>query len=271
MHCPLSILRESAAHRRERVLPYRQVCFHPAGCSESVWSGNGLRQKEPNPFVAHCKAKGGELLACETPGREQRRNETRSSKLGPYVEQLFPVLAPVLQDGTPYVICCHSMGTWMMYEFVKKLVTAGIPLPKQLIISGFPSPDIPFKDRPWPQCRKQDDEAFKDNCRGWDVNDIALTPSNFATFSPMFRDDFMLFDEYEYSPLPECIAGGLPIPMQCYYAIDDKRVKKAHLEGWKNFTSETCDVYEAVGHHLFFFDVPARAKYMQDVISRLPF
>ena len=59
--------------------------------------------------------------------------------------------------------------------------------------------------------------------------------------------------------------------MQCYYAIDDKRVKKAHLEGWKNFTSETCDVYEAVGHHLFFFDVPARAKYMQDVISRLPF
>jgi len=249
------------------------VCFSPAGCSESVWSGKGMRQPNDNPYVQFCKDKGGEMLACELPGREQRRQEARSNSYAPYVEQIFPVLAPVLQDGVPYVICAHSFGTWLMYEFMKKLVTAGIPLPKQCIISGFPSPDLPAADRPWPHGsgKSDPDDKFKENARMWDVNEIALDPNNFKVFGPLMRDDFSCFDEYVYTPLPDCIPSGFPVPFQVYYAADDKRVKKGHTEGWKKFTSEKCDVYEAVGHHLFFFDVPARAKYMEAAISRLPF
>ena len=78
------------------------------------------------------------------------------------------------------------------------------------------------------------------------------------------------FDEYQYTPLPECVAGGFPIPFQAYYSDADKRIKKHHVEGWKNFTTESCAVYETKGNHLFFFDVPARAEYMEKVVSRLP-
>lgn len=78
------------------------------------------------------------------------------------------------------------------------------------------------------------------------------------------------FDEYEYTPLPECISGGFPFPIQAYVAMADKRIKRHHVEGWKKFTSEKCDVYECKGNHLFFFDVPARAEYMEAVIKRLP-
>ena len=50
----------------------------------SVWSGNGLRQTAPNPFVQHCQDKGGELLALELPGREARRAEKREVELQRY-------------------------------------------------------------------------------------------------------------------------------------------------------------------------------------------
>jgi len=229
-----------------------------------------MRQPEDNPFVKHCKAKGGELLAIELPGREMRRAEPRSRSYGPYVEQLFPVLMPVLQEGIPFVFCAHSFGTWFMYELLKKMVTDGMPLPKMCAISGFAAPDLPLKDRPWPQNKNEDDTAFKENCKGWDVNEIALADANFKTFGPMFRDDFSCFDEYVYTPLPDCIPGGFPIPFQVYNATKDKRVKRHHVEGWKKFTSEECNTYEVEGNHLFFFDVPARAKYMETVLSRLP-
>ena len=78
------------------------------------------------------------------------------------------------------------------------------------------------------------------------------------------------FDEYVFTPLPDCVAGGFPIPFQVYYATKDKRVKEHHVVEWKKFTSEKCDVYAAEGNHLFFFDVPQRATFMTTVLGRLP-
>jgi len=232
-----------------------------------------MRTQEDNPFVAHCKSKGGQLLACELPGRESRRNEPRERKLRPYCEALFPVLAPLLQEDVPYVIVGHSMGTWMTYEFTKLLAEKGIPLPKQLVISGFPAPSIPVKDRPWSKNVPMDDPAFMDECRGWNVNEIVFQGANWKTFSPMMRDDFTLFDEYEYTPPPAFLKKGeLPVKITTRYFTDDKRCKKEHLMMWQAFTSEkvsfSCE--ECEGNHLFFYDVPARAKYMESVLSKLP-
>ena len=109
--------------------------------------------------------------------------------------------------------------------------------------------------------------------RGWNVNEIVFQASNWKTFSPMMRDDFTLFDEYTYTPLPPHVKGGaFPFPITTRYFVDDGRCKKAHLELWKAFTTEklsfTCDEFD--GNHLFFYDVPARAKYMEDLVKKLP-
>ena len=60
---------------------FRIICFHNAGSSESVWTGRGLRTTVDNPFVLHCRERGGELLALELPGREGRRAERRETEL----------------------------------------------------------------------------------------------------------------------------------------------------------------------------------------------
>jgi len=230
--------------------------------------------KEDNPFVQHCASAGGELLACELPGREQRRSEPRHTELRKYCDDLFPVLAPLLQDESiPWVLIGHSMGTWMSYEWMKMLAERGIPLPKQWIVSGFPAPDIPENERPWNKNKPMADPKFMDECRGWDVNEIVFQGANWKTFSPMMRDDFTLFDSFVYTPPPAHLPKGeFPVPMFGYRNLNDKRIKKEHLELWKKFTTEKVSfaVKEVDGNHLFFYDVPARAAWMEHIIRNLP-
>jgi surfactin synthase thioesterase subunit len=233
-----------------------------------------MRQKDDNPFVVHCQENGGELWACELPGREQRRNEKRETKLRPYCEAIYSVLENVLKQDVPYALIGHSMGTWMSYEFLRLLSEKGMPFPKILLVGGFPAPNIPEVDRPWNKNRPMGDPAFKEECKGWDVNEIVLVDANWKTFGGMMRDDFTLFDEYTYTPpAPHLAKGEFPIPIKAFYFAKDKRCKKHHLEMWKNFTTEklafTLD--EMDGNHLFFYDVPARKVWMEKAITKLPF
>lgn len=261
--------------QQEQKPKFRLICFHNAGSSESVYSGKGMRQKEDNPFVVHCAQNGGELWACELPGREQRRSEKRRTELQPYCkEDLLPVLEPVIKQDVPYVIIGHSMGTWMSYEFIKLLAEKGLPLPKMLFVGGFPGPNIPVGDRPWNKNRSMNDDAFKEECKGWNVNEIVFQEPNWKTFGGMMRDDFTLFDEYAYTDPPaHVVKGEFPIPIRSFYFQKDLRIKKNHVEMWKNFTTDkqsfTCEEME--GNHLFFYDVPARKAWMDKVISKLPF
>lgn len=137
------------------------------------------------------------------------------------------------------------------------------------------------------------------------MNEIVFQGPNWKTFSPMMRDDFTLFDAYEYVPPPPHIKKGeFPVPIHVKYLQKDKRCKKHHLEGWKArngllrnsatrhpapcalcppvhspvrpswqaFTTEklTFTAEEHEGNHLFFYDVPARAKWMESILAKLP-
>ena len=89
----------------------------------------------------------------------------------------------------------------------------------------------------------------------------------------MMRDDFCLFDSYEYVKPPAFLKRGeFPIPMQAKYLTDDQRCKKEHLMLWQAFTSEKVSftAEECGGNHLFFYDNPARAAWMESIIRKLP-
>ena len=76
-------------------------------------------------------------------------------------------------------------GTWMSYEFLRLLAEKGIPMPRQLVVSGFPAPMIDEKERPWNRNAPMDDPAFQNECRGWNVNEVVFTPGNWKTYAPM--------------------------------------------------------------------------------------
>ena len=147
---------------------FRIICFHFAGGAESVWTGRAASLKN------FCDEKGGELLACELPGRQLRMKEPRETSVQPYAEALYPIIAPLFQDGTPYVLIGHSVGTWLMYELLRLLLERGVPMPKQLVISCFPGPNIPVGERPWKPCRGMNDADFQVEAREWDVNEVVF-------------------------------------------------------------------------------------------------
>ena len=253
---------------------FRMVCFHNSGSAESVWSGKGLRQTVDNPYVLHCNENDGELLAYEMPGREQRRKEKRF--VGPHglkecAEALFPILAPVLQEDVPYVMIGHSMGTWLLYEWLKLLCAKGIPMPKQLAVSSFPHPALPERDRPWIPGHTLGEAAFKTEARTWSINEVVFADGNWKTYGPMIKDDFSLFDTYAYEPPPPHLPDGkFDVPIQAYFAKEDHKVVEAHMKPWADFTSSSFVLERVEGNHLFLYDFPTRAEYMKTVISRLP-
>ena len=53
---------------------------------------------------------------------------------------------------------------------------------------------------------------------------------------------------------------------------DDLRAKKKHLEAWQAYTSEKLafEVTEFEGNHLFFYQYPERAKWMENIVKGLP-
>ena len=89
----------------------------------------------------------------------------------------------------------------------------------------------------------------------------------------MMRDDFTLFDAYEYTPVPAFLPKGeFPFPIKAKVLKDDLRAKRKHLEAWKAYTSEKLqfEVTENEGNHLFFYQYPERAKWMEGIIKGLP-
>ena len=247
---------------------FRLICFHSAGSSESIFSGRGVRIKTDSPFVTHCKSKQGELLACELPGREARRTEPRFTNLPTAAEALFKVIAPLLLEDTetPYVLIGHSVGSWLLFELLKLIVSGGVPEPAQLVISSFPAPSLPTSERPWRAQRQLGEAAFKDECRRWDSNELIFQDSLWEHYGPLMRDDFTLFDEYVYEP-PQ---APFKMPIQAYVAQRDQKVTEKHLRNWAGLTSAHFSLESVPGHHLFFYDYPVRNEWMDNVIAALP-
>ena len=92
----------------------------------------------------------------------------------------------------------HSVGCWVAYELLRAVQAAGLPPPRAAFLSAMASPDIPVPDRPWRPQRGLDEAAFREECRGWDVNEIVFSAAMWGTYQPLMRGDFTLFDEYQH-------------------------------------------------------------------------
>ena len=120
-------------------------------------------------------------------------------------------------------------------------------MPQRAFLGAFPPPSIPAEQRPWRRQADLGDDDFKDEARGWDVNDVVFSATMWAQFGGLMRADFRLFDEYEYAR-----AGAEPFdfPVTAFSATRDRKVTRAMVEGWQAFTSGEFGVIDIEGHHL---------------------
>jgi len=244
----------------------RVICFPNAGNSEDVFTNTA---RIPSALSDWCEANNAQLLSVQYPGRYARKKEPFITTPQEMAAGLVAVLAPALDK--PYVLLAHSVGTWVAFETLQLIRSKGLALPQQVIVSGFPSPDLPIEERPWKVGNELSEEEFKDEARGWDVTEDVfrddLWLENGWNFHAILRNDFTLFDSYEFDPVK---AEPLNVPIQAYYATRDRKVTQAMVQGWSRFTTQGFKLEPVEGNHLFLLnkeDKVAWLKRVADIVA----
>ena len=88
-----------------------------------------------------------------------------------------------LEGPMPRLNQCYMSIARHDDETIEYCAEKGIPFPKLWVVSGFPEPSIPEKDRPWNKNVPMKDPEFKEECRKWNVNEIIFEGSNWQASS----------------------------------------------------------------------------------------
>lgn len=244
----------------------RVLCFPNAGNAEDMYSGEGTGvRRAPSPLLEWCRANHAECLAVQPPGRAMRLHEPCAASCQDLAAALLPVVASKLYD-TPYVIVAHSVGTWVAYEFMRLCAVRGLPQPRRAFLSAMASPDIPVDRRPWRQQRTLDEPQFKEECRGWDVNELVFSPAMWGTYHPLMRADFTLFDEYCHTHKGE---PPFDFPLTCFWGSRDRRITKDMVQGWSKFTTGAFSLSRVEGNHLWPLDKEPKGAWLAVIASGL--
>lgn len=185
---------------------------------------------------------------------------------------MLQVLAPELVStngsaDVPYAIVAHSVGTWVAYELLHLLRERNISMPIHCYFSCFPPPDLPVSKRPWTCNAGMPDPEFQEECRGWDVNEVVFSKQMWELYNGLLRADFSLFDTYVFEH-----AGAAPFdtPISTFYATEDKRITRDHVEGWRSFSSSAEFSSSAVqGHHLFVYNPEQKSDWFSQICANL--
>jgi surfactin synthase thioesterase subunit len=97
------------------------------------------------------------------------------------------------------------------------------------------------------------DDAFKTECRGWDVSEALFADAGlWAQYVALLRADFSLFDEYVFRR-----AGEAPFafPLLAFHASSDRKVSPALVACWAAVTTGAFSSKAIAGHHLFVMGV----------------
>ena len=88
--------------------PRRLICFHSMGVGASLFTRFLLNPPE-----------GYDVLAVQTPGRENRQAEPVVESVDALVDQIVPHLLPLLDRAV--VVWGHSYGGIVAYEVIRRL------------------------------------------------------------------------------------------------------------------------------------------------------
>jgi surfactin synthase thioesterase subunit len=157
------------------------------------------------------------------------------------------------------------MGTWLLFEVLRRLQTAGVRMPSGVLVSGFPSPDIPLDQRPWPRTDEMNEAEFQAAVKVWDPEHFdgpakaLFTPGVWETFAYM-RSDFKLFETYE---LGDESVKPFACPFRIITTSGDAVVNAEHTAGWKRFATDAQAVVIPGGHNQVMFNQQVKAGWVK--------
>jgi surfactin synthase thioesterase subunit len=186
-----------------------------------------------------------EVVPLEIPGRGSRSKEKLLTNIHLILDDVFMQVRDRVSQ--PYAIYGHSMGTLLAYLLTKRLVTAKMPLPLHLFLSGSGGPAVHHREEVYHLLPKA---AFLNKIRnmGGSPDEILDDEILMNFFEPILRADFQATETYQYAPL-----GPFDIPMTCMIGLQEKTTYEEVL-AWKRETTGSFEVMQFPGKHFFIFD-----------------
>mmetsp|Transcript_10000 Transcript_10000/g.24933 ORF Transcript_10000/g.24933 Transcript_10000/m.24933 type:complete len:402 (-) Transcript_10000:46-1251(-) len=244
----------------------RVLCFHNAGSAESNYTGVGT------PFMAWNKeCKQIEICAFDFPGRDKLLKYKKHESIETLAPDLMSVFYEKMNDGVPYIIWGHSVGTWVSFEFLMLARKLGLPMPLAAFWMAFPAPHMPEAQRNWHKNRGMNDKEFRKELLDWDPGHFGGAgkvvfdePGWEDTWKPLMRADFCLFDEYKFKH------NGAPkfsFPIHSWHMEAEIYNKADQIEMWKDWTTGNFDfqIMKGMGHLTCFYKPDFKKEYFTKV------
>lgn len=210
----------------------RLFCFPYAGTGASIfrsWS-DGLSADV-------------EVCPVQFPGRGTRLMEAPFTHLSPLVQALAQALVPLLDK--PFAFFGHSLGALVGFELARHLRRQSGVLPICLFVSADRAPQIPSRHRPIHALPEPEfvDELLQLNGI---PQEIAKESELMQIMIPPLRADLSVYQTYLYSK-----EAPLDCKISCFGGLQDPRVNREELEGWRDQTSVSLSLRMFPGDHFF--------------------
>lgn len=212
--------------------PMRLICFHSMGVGASLFTKFLL-----DPLEDY------DILAVQTPGRENRLAEPVAESVDQLADQIVPQLLPFFDR--PVVIWGHSFGGIVAGEIIRRLRDRHHLEPAHFLVTGTVAPHL---IQVWQNRTVILKSMVADNSPEYmiSLSRYVDDPEFLKSILPNFRRDWPLLKNYRFEPLPR-----LSFPITAFAARQDEVVYVDEVKEWAQHTDGGFELIEVDGDHWF--------------------
>jgi medium-chain acyl-[acyl-carrier-protein] hydrolase len=200
-----------------------------------------------------------ELYAVQLPGRGSRLLEVPFKRVPLLIEAAGKELLPYLDK--PCSFFGHSMGATIGFELARFLSKEHNIKPAHLFVSGRRAPHMIDTE---PMTYHLEQPQFLDELRRLNGTrkDVLDHPELMQLLLPALRADFEMIQTYVYTPGPP-----LDCSITAFGGLEDKNVKREHIEVWRQHTTARFSLQMFSGDHFFIHE--AQTSLLETILREL--
>jgi acyl transferase domain-containing protein/NADPH:quinone reductase-like Zn-dependent oxidoreductase/surfactin synthase thioesterase subunit/NADP-dependent 3-hydroxy acid dehydrogenase YdfG/acyl carrier protein len=212
--------------------PTRLVCFHSMGVGASLFTKFLLDPPE-----------GYDILAVQTPGRENRIAEPVAESVDQLADQIAQQIAPYFDR--PVVMWGHSFGGIVAWEVVRRLRERPGCEPVHFVVTGTTAPHLIYK---WQNREVLLKAMVEDNSPEYLISLSRYVDDQefIKSILPLMRRDRPLLTSFRFQS-----ESPLNLPITAFSARQDDFVYTDEIREWSRHTLGGFELVEVDGDHWF--------------------
>lgn len=197
------------------------------------------------------------IVPIEIPGRGSRYNEPLCDDMDLLIDKIYGEIRPQINEQE-YSLYGHSMGSWIVYYLLCRIVENGDRMPVGLYLSGKEAPFIHKSNIKFHELERNEFIRRIYNLGGTPL-ELLKNKELLSIYLPILKNDYKLVETCQYKkPVQK---GHMNITI--FNGIDDD-LTADDLYGWKIYTDGEFEIFNFDGGHFFIHD---HAKQMLGIIE----